>query len=521
MILTGPAHRWAVALVLGAALAVHPLARADEEEAPSDAAPAETPAATPAPEAGAPAETAAPEAAAPESAAEEAAPETDEKSVELMGEGDEEEAPAPEAAPTPAPAPKPKPRPKPRPRPKPKVRPAPAPRAPASPFEYLPIEDFEKAVSGTEPGAVRRAGTDPKPQFTVKAGPPGCESGKALTLTAVPALADGTVWSLVLPAPLDCSGWRGLSVRAKSSAPTVELKIGVTGGGSVYASAVLGTDWSEVRLDFARAVGRGRFDPRAVREIVITALHELNQPADVTVDGIAAWRERVPSEAVRSGMNIPPVGGPFDWRTAVEAVNCAPRAGTQDGLALGFWSAPLPYQHWPAAVEFRDLPRGLAGATGLVARVKVEPAVPQVLLKFTLVEARGERFATVRTVPEDGSALRLPLAEFMPDAVVNLRQPPAEADGILDPASVTGWSLAVLPATERQCKGTVFVQELWGEGAEVPKPVASPPAAPKPKPKRKPRLKTKPAPPPVAAPLPDEEPPPEEAPADGSIEMEQ
>ncbi len=417
--------------------------------------------------------------------------------VELMGEGGDEEEEEEPADPEPAPPPKPKPKPKPAP------RPAPKPVLPASPFDYLPIEDFEKG----EPGVLRRAGPDPKPQFSARVAAGGADgSAKALVLSAVPAAADGTAWFLTLPRPLDLRAWRGISVKVKASKPSTELRIGVVGGGTVFTSALIGMDWTEIHLDMKLDPGRGRFDSAAVTEIALTCAHELQEPVDVTVDSIAGWRDRVPAGGpARLGMNAVTVPGPYEWRIATESVNCAARGSAADGLSVRFWSAPLPYGRWAHAVTFRELPRGLAGTAAITAVSAIEPAQPGALLKFTLIEEGGERFAAVRPA---GGALRIPLAEFVPDALELLRRPAAAADGRLDPAAVCAWALEILPATERQIQGTVTLRDLQAESGT---------AAPAPRPAPRPVARPKPAPKPVAAPEP--EPPAEseeeDAPEDG------
>lgn len=412
-----------------------------------------------------------------EATGEEGAASSDE--MELQGEG-EEEAPAEET-------------PRPRPKPKPKPKPSPKPVAAKSPFDYRVLEDFETSVAAGA-GAVKRSGVDPRPQFSARVATPGADGGKCLVFSGVTALAETTAWSWSPGGqPANLAAWRGISVRAKASKPTVELRFAVLGGaGAVYTSSVLGTDWGEVRLDFSRDPGRGRFDPARVSEILVTAVHELAEPVDVSVDTLAAWRERVPSEALRLGLNVPPLPGLFDLGARFETVNCVGRASAQEGLRLAYWSGPLPYQHWTSSASWRDLPRGLKGARSLVAHVKAEPATPPVLLKFTLVEEQGERFAATRPIPADGGLLTIRLDEFAPDALANLREPRAEADGRLDPAAVKAWSLEVLPATERQYKGTIELRELWAQGAEAPPP---PKEIPKPKPKPRPKpKKTVPAP---------------------------
>ncbi|MEK7767761.1 MAG: hypothetical protein AAB368_16145, partial [bacterium] len=424
--------------------------------------------------------------------------------MELSAPGDEE-ATGDEEAPAAQPKPKPKPRPKPRPKPKPKPAP------PASPYDYLPIEDFERFKAGEAPATLKRAGTDPKAQFAVQTTEPGRASARCLSLKGIPALADSTVWSL--PRTLDLKGWRGVSLWAKAGQPLAELKVGVLGQGAVWHAAAVGPEWMEIRLDFAEDPGRGPFDPGAVTEIVVTAAHEQASPGDVQVDDVAAWRERVPSAPLRWGLNVAAPAGPYGWRLAWDEVNCAGRVARPLGLSLGFWSAPLPYQRWASGATWRELPHGLLGALRVALTARVEPAAPAVLMKVALREERGERFAAVRPAPVRESVVEIPLAEFAPDAVENLRVAPGDADGVLSPGDVREWSLEVIPATERQFRGTLYVREAWALGAaSKPAPALKP--RPRPRPKPKPAAKPKPA-----------EPAEDEAPAEegggGDIEMAQ
>jgi len=480
----------------------------------------------------------APDASGPEYSGtkSEAAPDGGEapSEMELTGPGDEEEEAAPEEAPkpAPAPAPKPKPKPKPAPRPKPvpKPKPIPKPAPPASPYLYQMIEDFEKLQTGETTGAVKRSGGDPRPQFSAKASAPGCETAKDLKLEAVPALADETVWSYAPPQPLNLKDWRGLSLRVKAAQPVASVRIGVQSaaavtpgaagqpGGYVYRTAPIGTAWSEVRLDFSEDPGRGRFDPAAIKEILVTAVHEGAQPVDVEIDELAAWKDKGPSGPGRFGLNLPPGAGPFDWRADTETVNCVGRDVPGEGFVLNFWSSTLPYQHWVAAAAFHDLPRGLVGAQAVVATVKVDPVQPPVLLRLVVQEEGGERFAAVREATAESSTIRIPLdaaqpGGFQPDALWNLGVPPAMADGRLDPGAVREWRLEILPATERQVKGTLTLSDVHAESAPVakPRPAAVPVAS---KPVVKPPSPRPPAKPVVTPAPPEPEPPAGEPPSD-------
>jgi hypothetical protein len=418
------------------------------------------------------------------------------------GEPDDagEEAP-PEAVPKPRPKPKPVP-PKPKPRPKPK--PAPVPEPPKSPFEYRMIEDFESFKAGDAPGSLRRAGLDTKPQFSVKVVDGGFESARSIMLFQVPVLADSTAWSLVLPKPVNLERWRGLSVRVKAAQPAAEFRIAVAGGaGYVFRTAAVGPEWTEIRLDFAEDGGRGRFDPAKVKEILLTAAHDLGQPVDFQADSIAAWKERVPSSAVRFGLNIPPWSGPLDLRAEVETVNCAGRLSAQDGYVLAFWSGPLPYLEWKSMVFCRDLPRGLPGAVSLVTLMKAEPAQPPVLLKIVLGVEGGGRYFAIREAPVDYSPVEIPIADFVPEG---------PGDGKLATDKVFEWSLEIMPSVERQYRGTIYLKEFWARGKDKPvlarKPavIRAKPRPQSPLPVKQPaRPKPKPAP---AAPA--EEPPAEE-----------
>jgi len=392
--------------------------------------------------------------------------------IELTGPGQEMTIEADEPVPKPKPAPVPAPAPKPKPAPKPAPKPKPAP--PRSPWEWLVLEDFDGTPLGRDVGALRRPGGDLKPQFgcrVVAQGHDGREEreGKqGLVIEGIPALAEGTVWSWTPPdgKPRDLSRWRGIHLWAKASQAAGELRLGAAGGGSVFTTAALGTEWTEVWLDFSRDPGCGRFDPARVTEIALTVAHELTSPVEVVIDTIAAWKERVPSGALRLGLNVPPLPGPGDWNPDFRTVNCAGRSSVSEGLVLSFWSAAVPYQPWPIVATWRELPRGLEGAGAIIASVRLEPAQPAVLLRFTLVEKGGEQFSALRALPADAPTLRIPVKEFVWDAVANLRIPPPEpGNGLLDPAAVAGWRLEVVPATERQCRGTVFVKELWAEGS--------------------------------------------------------
>jgi len=378
--------------------------------------------------------------------------------------------PKPAAAPAPAPAPKPAP---------PKPKPVPKPVVPKSPWEWLVLESFDKAETGKDVGTLRRtAGV----QFTARVTSPGHDGLQALTLQGVPSLAEGTAW-VWTPAdgkPVDLSVWRGVSLWVKASQPAGELRIGVAGGGSVFAAFPLGVDWTEVRLDFARDAGRGRFDPSRATAIVLAVAHELPMPVEVTVDTVAAWRERVPSDALRLGLNVPPVAGPGDWTPDFRAVNCAGRSSAAEGFVLRFWTGEVPYAHRPIVAAWNDLPRGLKGVNELVAQMRLEPAQPQVVLKWTLIEQGGEKFSVLRVLPSD-APIRIPLGEFLWDTIENLRTPPVQVgNGLLDPADVAGWRLEILPATERACKAMVVVKELWAEGRMKPgpRPVVRAPARP-------------------------------------------
>lgn len=467
-----------------------------------------------------------PDSGGPDATAAEAAPKAEAPpeggeappEMELTGPGMEEE----EAAPAEAPAPKPKPKPKPVPKPRPKPKPIPKPVAPAGPYLYQMIEDFEKLQVGEAAGAVKRSGGDPRPQFAVKAATPGCATARDLKFEAVPALADGTVWSLAPAQPLNLAGWRGISLRVKASQPVAELRIGVVAGGYVYRAVPAGTDWSEVRLDFAQDPGRGRFDPAAIKEILVTASHEGAQPVDVEIDELAAWKERVPSEPLRWGMNVPPVAGPFDWRADAETVNCVGRAVPGEGFVVSYWSGPLPYQHWPVAAIFHDLPHGFLGALAVTATVKADPVQPPVVLKVVLQEEGGERFAAVREATAEAAPLRIPLEEFLPDALWNVNVLPANADGHLDPGAVKEWRVEILAASERQVKGTLTFKDVRAVGPELARPKPAPPA-PKPRPKpviRKPEPKPEAAPEPAAEePAPADESAPAEPPAGDDMEL--
>ena len=406
------------------------------------------------------------------------------------GEPDDtgEEAP-PKAAPKPRPKPKPAP---PKPKPKPAPKPAPAPEPPKSPFEYRMIEDFEKCRAGETPGLLHRAGLDPKPQFSVKVVDSGFESARSLMLSQVPVLADSTAWSLVLPKPVNLERWRGLSVRVKAAQPVAEFRIAVAGGaGYVFRTAAVGPEWTEIRLDFAEDEGRGRFDPAKVREILLTAAHDLGQPVDFQADSIAAWKERVPSSAVRFGLNVPPWSGPLDLRAEVETVNCAGRLSAQDGYVLAFWSGPLPYLEWKSMATWRDLPRGLPGAVSLVAMMKASSDQSPVVLKIVLGTEGGERYFAVREAPVEYSPVEIPMADFVPEG---------PGDGKLAADKVNEWSLEIMPSVERQYRGTIYLKEFWARGKDKPvlarkpavvtpprskpqPPVVQKPARPKPKPK--------------------------------------
>ncbi|MEK7476275.1 MAG: hypothetical protein AAB152_11675 [Candidatus Coatesbacteria bacterium] len=395
--------------------------------------------------------------------------------IELTSPGENEEMtiesedkpPPPKPAPVPAPVPKPVPKPAPKPAPKPK--PVPKPVIPKSPWEWLVIEDFDRAEPGKDVGALQRAAGV---QFAMRLAAPGHDGPQALTLAGVPSFAEATVW-MWTPAtatPIDLSAWRGVSLWVKASQAVGELRLGVAGGGSIFTTVPLGTDWTEVRLDFARDAGRGRFNPARVTAIALAVAHELTSPVEVTVDTLAAWRERVPSDAMQLGLNVPPVAGPGDWAADFRAVNCAGRYSAAEGFVLGFWTGELPYAHRPVVATWSDLPRGLKGATALVAQVRLEPAQPAIVLKWTLVEAGGEQFSALRVLPSEGP-VRIPLAEFLWDPIENLRTPPAVVgNGLLDLAEVSGWRLEILPATERPTKGMLVVKELWAEGRMKPGP---------------------------------------------------
>jgi len=425
-----------------------------------------------------------------------------------------------EAPPEEAPKPKPKPRPKPAPLPKPAPRPKPVPVPPKSPFIYRTIEDFEKYAVGEAPGvgnanprlaslapgSLRRAGLDTNPQFSARVVGSGCESSRSIVLSQVPALADSTAWALVLAKPADLAQWRGVSVRVKAAQPVAEFRIAVAGGdGYVFRTAAAGPEWTEIRLDFAEDAGTGRFDPSKVGEILLTAAHELGQPVDIQADTISAWKERVPSSAVRFGLNVPPWPGPLDLRPDVETVNCSGRLSAQDGFVLSFWSGPLPYLGWKSLAVWRGLPRGLPGAVSLVALVKAEPAQPPVLLRIGLKTGGGERYYAIREAPAEYAPVEIPMADFVLEG---------QGEEKLSPEKVGQWSLEIMAPVERRYRGTVYLREFWAKGKDRPAPAPEPEAVvtvPKTRPETpaKPPLKPRQKPKPVES-LPADEPAQEE-----------
>jgi hypothetical protein len=121
-----------------------------------------------------------------------------------------------------------------------------------------------------------------------------------------------------------------------------------------------------------------------------------------------------------------------------------------------------------------------------------------VSVRFTFAEEGGERFTAVRAATPDFTVLRIGLDELQPDALWNLGVPPANADGQLQPGAVKEWRLEIMPATERQAKGTITIKDVRAVGPEIVKPKAAPaPMAARPKPVAK-----KAAPKPVAKPAP-------------------
>ena len=424
--------------------------------------------------------------------------------------------------------PKPKPKPKPVPKPKPRPKPAPPPPPPA-PFEFLAIEDFEAWPAGPASQGLRRAGADPRPQFAANVVSPGQGGAKALQLAQVPPRSDTTAWSL--PKTVDLKAWRGVSLWVKASAPVEEFKVGVAGGqGYIYKTVPVTPQWSEVRLDFAEDPGRGKFDAATVKEIVVTAAHGNQQSVDVFVDTIAAWRERVPSAALRWGLNATARPGPLDWRARWETVNCTALVSPAPPmLALSFWSPQAPYSHWSSISIWRDLPHDLLGALSLAVTVRVDPPRPEAWLKFSMKEEDGTVFYVFRPAPGEFTTVRVPFAEFIQELPPGAPEPVPGQVRVLNPQSVREWSMEVIPATERTCRGTVFIKEAWAMGAEpapapkpaAPKPVAKPAALKKPVPAPKPVAEPEPATEPAPEVQPEEVPAPAEGGGDGELELQE
>lgn len=226
-------------------------------------------------------------------------------------------------------------------------------------------------------------------------------------------------------------------------------------------------------------------------------------------------------------MNATARPGPLDWRVRWETVNCtALVSAAPPMLNLSFWSPQVPYSHWSSVSTWRDLPHGLLGALSLTVTVKVDPPKPETWLKFAMKEEDGTVFYAFRAAPGDFATIRIPFTEFVQELPPGTPEPAPGQVRVLNPQSVKEWSIEVIPATERACRGTVSVKEAWALGAEpaaapAPKKAKAAPKAAAPKPAApKPVAEPEPEPSGSLEPQPDEAPAPEEGGVDGDLKLE-